>query len=124
MIKAPPTRKLENLMLKKVTLTKYVMSGGTDAYGQQERTGTSYTLKAEIQEITAENLSFFKPGTVDVGDAWGYFQPSYTVKGLTITISPEDEVTWNGKTWRIDFIEDAYIGESLWYRRAFLKRVV
>lgn len=124
MIKAPPTRKLANLMLKKVTLTKYALSGGTDAYGQQTRTGTSYSIKAEIQEIRAEDLSFFKPGTVNLGDAWGYFQPTYIVKGLTITLAAEDEVTWNNKTWRVDYIEEAYIRESLWYKRAFLKRVI
>jgi len=81
-------------------------------------------LEAEIQELTSEDLAFFVPGTVNLGDAYGYFLPDYNVKGQTINIVAEDEVTWNSKTWRIDTIEDYTFGEQVWYKRALLKRVL
>jgi len=125
MLKAPPKRKLSKLLMKKVTLTKFSLSGTDDAYGQKQRniSGT-YTLKAEIQEITTEDLAFFVPGTVHLGDALGYFLSDYEVKGQTITISSEDQVTWNSKTWRIDTIEDYTFGEQVVYKRALLRRVL
>jgi len=125
MLKTPPKRKLSKLLMKKVILTKFTLSGGDDAYGQRERTSsTTYRLDAEIQELTSEDLAFFVPGTVKLGDAYGYFLPNYIIKGQTITIACEDEVTWNSKTWRIDRIEDYYLGEQLWYRKALLKRAI
>jgi len=125
MIKAPPQRKLRNAFMKSVTLTKYTSSDNEDDWGQQTFTVSgTYIIAAEIQEITSEDLSFMVPGTANVGDAWGWFQPTYTKKGMTITIAPEDQVTWNSKTWRIDTIEDAYLGEHLWYRKALMRRVI
>lgn len=125
MLKVPPRRKLGKLLKKQVTLTKFSLSSNEDAYGQKERTvAGTYSIEAEIQEITAEDLSFLVPGVASIGDAWGYFLPSYLVSGQNITISPEDEVTWNGKTWRIDKIEDYYYGENLFYKRALMKRVI
>jgi len=125
MLKTPLRRKLGKLLMKKVTLTKYAFSNGDDAYGQRERdSGTSYIFNAEIQEITSEDLAFFVQGTVHLGDAYGYFLPDYPVKGQTISIASEDEVTWNGKTWRIDTIEDYTFGEQVWYKKALMRRVI
>lgn len=125
MLKTPPKRKLGKLMMKKVTLTKFSLSGEDDAYGQKLKDiSKTYILQAEIQEITAEDLAFFVPGTVNLGDAYGYFLPDYAIKGQTISISSEDEVTWNSKTWRIDTIEDYTFGEQVWYKRALLRRVL
>jgi len=123
MLKVPPRCKLRKLMMKRVILTKFTFSDTDDAYGQEERnTSGTYTLNAEIQELTSEDLAFFVSGTVNLGDAYGYFLPNYAVNGLIITISSEDEVTWNGKTWRIDTIEDYALGENVWYRRALMRR--
>jgi len=125
MFKAPPTRKLQSIFRKTVTLSKITTSGNDDAYGQKSETSSgTYRIRAEIQEITSYDLAYFVPGTVQIGDAWGYFLPSYTVNGKKVEIALEDEITWNGKTWEIDRIEDAYIGEKLWYRKAYLRRKV
>lgn len=125
MLKTPPKRKLGKLLMKKVTLTKFSLAGGDDAYGQRTRNvAATYILEAEIQELTSEDLAYFVPGTVNLGDAYGYFLPDYIIKGLTITIAAEDEVTWNSKTWRIDRIEEYTFGEQTWYKRALLKRVI
>lgn len=125
MLKTPPKKKLSKLLMKKITLTKYDLSGTDDAYGQKSKTIlATYTLKAEIQELTSEDLAFFVPGTVNLGDAYGYFFPSYEIQGQTISIAAEDEVTWSGKTWRIDRIEDYTFGEQIWYKRAFLRRLI
>lgn len=123
MLKAPPKRQLSKLFRKKVTLTKYTLSNGEDAYGQRRQTiKDTYTLFAEIQEITSEDIAYLVPGTANIGDAYGYFLPNYLVKGQVISIEVEDEVTWNNKTWRIERIEDFLFGEKLYYKRAFLKR--
>ena len=126
MLKVPPKAKLRKMFRKNVTLTKYTLSKNEDAYGQasQSESQEYVNLRAEIQEITAEDLAYLVPGTAQVGDAYGYFLPSYYTKGVTIEISPEDEVTWNNKTWRIERVEDYYLGDKLWYKRAFLKRVI
>ena len=123
MLKAPPSRKLASIFGKTVTLTQYLGTGDEDAFGQKNMTvlGT-YRIKAEVQEITSYDLSFLVPGIADVGDAWGFFLPSYKIKGKTLNLQPEDEITWNSKTWRIDKIEDFYVGESLWYRKALMRR--
>ena len=116
---------LRKVLKKQVTLKRYSVSKKEDAYGQAQRTlEDTYSLEAEIQEITSEDLAYFVPGTVEIGDAFGYFLPSYLKKGKTITIQVEDEIVWNNKTWRIERIEDFYYGDKLWYKRAFLKRVI
>jgi len=125
MFKTPPKVMLRKVLKKQVTLKRYSISENEDAYGQGERTlQATYSLEAEIQEITAEDLAYFVPGTVDVGDAYGYFLPSYLKKGKEVTIQVEDEIVWNNKTWRVERIEDFYYGDKLWYKRAFLKRVI
>ena len=125
MLKVPPRKKLSKIFNKTVTLEKYAYTNGSDEYGQSAGTLVdTYTINAEIQEITSEDLAFLVPGTAEVGDAWGYFYPDYTVKGQTIKIAPEDIVKWNNKTWRIDKIEDYSLGNSIFYKRAFLKRVI
>lgn len=125
MSKIPPRYVLKKIFKKKVTLTKYSYSNEDDAYGQGERSvSDTYSISAEIQEITSEDLAFVVPGVMEIGDAFGYFLPYYLVKGKEIAIEAEDEITWNGKTWRIDRIEDYYYGEKEWYKRAILKRVV
>ena len=127
MIRAPPPRKLRNLFLKSVTLSRYTLAAEdiNDAFGQRDRTlSGTYTLKAEIQEVTSEDIAFYIAGTVNLGDAWGFFQASYFDKGKQIVIAPLDEITWNGKTWMIDTIEDAFVGEQLWFKKAFLRRLI
>jgi type IV secretory pathway TrbF-like protein len=124
-MKVPPQRKLLHMFRKKVTLEKYSIEESTDSYGQTEETLVgSYQIDAEIQEVTAEDLVYMRPGVVEVGDAWGYFLPSYLVQGQTVTVEVEDIVKWNNKAWRIDRIEDYYLGGQLMYKRALMKRVV
>ena len=125
MFKLPPKTQLRKILGKTVTLKKYTYSGTEDEYGQKERTlSDSYSIKAEIQELTSEDLAFLPPGLANIGDAYGYFLPSYLAKGKTVEISTEDEIVWNNKTWRIDRVEDYYYGDKIWYKRAFLRRVI
>ena len=125
MFKVPPKFVSRKGFKKKVTLKRYSLSENDDAYGQSERSlEETFTLEAEIQEITAEDLAYLAPGTAEIGDAYGYFLPTYLKKGREISIQVEDEITWNNKTWRIERIEDFYYGDKLWYKRAFLKRVI
>jgi len=125
MFKVPHKFVLRIGVKKKVTLKRYSLSENDDAYGQSERSlEETFTLEAEIQEITAEDLAYLAPGTAEIGDAYGYFLPTYLKKGREISIQVEDEITWNNKTWRIERIEDFYYGDKLWYKRAFLKRVI
>jgi len=125
MFKVPPKFMLRKGLKKQVTLKRYSFSENEDAYGQSQRSlQETFTLEAEIQEITAEDLAYLVPGTAEIGDAYGFFLPTYLKKGREITIQVEDEITWNNKTWRIERIEDFYYGDKLWYKRAFLKRVI
>ena len=77
MFKVPPKAQLRKILGKKVTLKKYTYSGTEDEYGQKERTlDDSYSIRAEIQELTSEDLAFLPPGLANIGDAYGYFLPS------------------------------------------------
>jgi len=125
MFKLPPKVMLRKSLGKQVTLKRYSFSESEDAYGQSTRTlQDTYSLEAEIQEITAEDLAYLVPGTAEIGDAYGFFLPSYLKKGKEITLQVNDEIQWKGKTWRVERIEDFYYGDKLWYKRAFLKRVI
>jgi len=125
MLKGIPSWQLKKFFKKGVTLTKYSYSDGEDAYGQKSKTTTgTYTLEAEIQEIRSEDLAYMRPGLVELGDAWGFFLPSYTKKGKTVTVEIGDEVTWNSKTWRVDYIENYITENNVTYKRALLKRVI
>ena len=125
MLKIPPKYVLKKILKKEVTLTKYTYSNGEDAYGQRSQSVSgTYAINAEIQEITSEDLAYVVPGTMSIGDAFGFFLPSYLVKGKTISIAVDDEISWNNKTWRIDQVEDYYYGNKIWYKRAILKRVI
>jgi len=124
MLRAPSRSTLRKLFRKEVVLKRYTY-GPEDSYGQKAKTGSeTYPLKAEIQEIVAEDAIQLVPAELGIGDAYGFFLPSYIVKGQTIIIALEDEVIWNYKTWRIENIEDYYIGKKLSHKRALLKRVV
>jgi len=120
-----PSLSLKKLMRKDVVIIKYSLSGTEDAHGQKTRTKVGeYPVKAEIQEITAEDLSYMVPGVLEVGDAFGFFLPKYISRGVEITIEVEDEVMWNSKVWRVEKIENYDYGGKEWYKRVYLKRVV
>lgn len=125
MRKLPFRTKLRNVFAKQVVVSRRTTTASEDEYGQQETLTTEdFTVLAEIQELTSRDLLFLPPGTVSPGDAWGYFFPTYQVKGRTITIQPEDRVSWNSKTWRVDTIQDFSYGEDVFYSKILLRRVL
>jgi hypothetical protein len=96
-----------------------------DAYGQLVQSLVqTYNIPVEIQEITAWDLTFLVPGTAEIGDAWIFFLPEYDVKGQKLVVQPRDQVTWNGKTWWIDRIEEGWVGAHLWFKKALCRRVI
>ena len=125
MLKAPPKAVLRKIFKKEVDLKRYSFSESDDTYGQATRSlSETYPIKAEIQELTTEDLSFLPPGVASIGDAYGFFLPTYLVKGREVSVEVEDEIVWDNKIWRVERIENFYYGSKLWYKRAFLKRVI
>jgi len=124
-LKAYPKIGLKKIFKKDVNLIRHTETSSSDAYGQATMVPSeTFPLKAEIIEVTAEDLLYLPPGALNIGDAWGYFLPSYISKGREVIIQVGDVVQWNSKEWRIERIEDHYLGKKLSHKRAFLKRVV
>lgn len=120
-----PSLSLKKILRKEVIVIKYSLAGSEDAHGQKERTKIGeFPVRAEIQELTAEDLSYIVPGVLEIGDAFGFFLPKYISEGQEITVNVEDEVKWNEKVWRVERIESFTYGEKEYYKRAYLKRVI
>jgi len=126
MLKCPPVTIINRFFRKTVTLNRYILTETGDAWNQNSKTvSLTEEIKAEIQEIVAEEFANLKQGEVAVGDAYGYFLPSYNLGGNHIVMVVEqDEITWNSKTWKVERVENYYVGNTLFYKRAFLKRIV
>jgi hypothetical protein len=123
MMKGIPKVILRRLFKKEITLTRYTYTENTDAWGQKVSTSVAYTIMGEIQEVTSEDSQLWKVGEVQMGDAWGYFYPSYDVgKEITLDVQKDDEVTWNSKTWIVTEIQSMYYGRKESYKKVYLKR--
>lgn len=107
-----------------VTLHKIVETEIEDQFGQTEESETTYSIQAEIQSITLEDIAFLPAGSVKEGDAWGFFIPSYRVEGQDITVEVNDYISFKGIKYLVQRIEDYYQGNETVYRRAYLKRQV
>ena len=109
--------------LVKITATDITYGNTIDAYGMQEKTKETYSIKAEIQPVTDADLVILVPGQLTIGDAVGWFLDSYDVKGKTITVDPDDLVLDKDYTYRVDTIQDPTDGNTIIYRRAYLRRM-
>lgn len=123
-MKAIPSWKVKKTFKCSVILHKVTVSEIEDEFGQTEETETTYTIKAEIQSITLEDISYLPLGSVKEGDAWGFFLPVYSLEGQEIKIEPNDYITFKGIKYLIQRIEDYYEGNQIVYRRAYLKRQI
>jgi len=128
-LKRPPDWKLKKILtslgtevtLHKVTETELIAE---DPFGQTEESEETYTILAEIQSITLEEMTYLPAGEVQDGDAWGYFLPSYTIDSESYTVGVNDYITFNSIKYLVVRIIDQYMsGESV-IRRALLRRQV
>jgi len=125
-LKKPPAWKIKKILKCSVTLHKVTSTeiDSGDEFGQTEDTETTYSIPAEIQSITLEDMAFLPAGTVNEGDAWGFFVASYALEGQTITVEVNDYITFKGIKYLVQRIEDYYEENEAVSRRAFLKRQV
>lgn len=126
-MKAPPSWKIKKMYKCSVTLHKVTETAiGSDEYefGQTTEVEETYTIKAEIQGITLQDMAFLPAGEVNEGDAWGFFLPSYFVDGEDIIVAMNDYISFKGIKYLVKRIIDFYDGNTTVYRRAFLKRQV
>lgn len=112
-----------NVTLEKVTETEIEYSGTVDPYGMTEVTKETFTVRAEIQYVTMEDLQFMPPGILTIGDAIGYFLTYYDLEGQIITIDPNDIIKDGDNILRVDTILDHTHGKADVYRRAYLRRM-
>jgi len=92
-----------------------------EEYGQTTTTGTTFTIKAEIQPITSQDIIDIPPGMLEIGDAIGFFQKEYLLEGSVYTIKSEDLIIAGGTTYEVQTITNFYQGDRIIYRRAYLK---
>jgi len=128
-LKRPPDWKLKKILqslgtevtLHKITETELVAD---DEFGQTEETEETYTIFAEIQSITLEEMTYLPAGEVQDGDAWGYFLPSYTIDGESYSVAVNDYITFKTFKYLVIRIIDQYMGGETVLRRAHLRRQV
>lgn len=123
-MKAPPAWKIKKMYRCNVTLHKITETTIDDEFGQTEESETTYSIKAEIQSITLEDMAYLPAGEVSEGDCWGFFLPTYTVDGQEIEVEVNDYITFKNIKYLVQRIEDYYEGNTTVYRRGFLKRQV
>lgn len=123
-IKSIPRWQYRKTLRHDITLYKTTMTTiGDDEYDQKTETYQSYSIKAEVQPITLNELKDMPPGLMNLGDAWGYFLPSYYIQGQTITVEPEDEILCETIRYEVVKVEDHYQGNSIVWRRCYLRRI-
>lgn len=132
-MKSPPAWKIKKMYTCDVTLHKVttteIDTGHQDEFednpfGQVDQSEKTYSIKAEIQNITLEDMTYLPPGQVKEGDCWGYFLSSYRIEGEDIEIEVNDYITFNSIKYLIERIESYWDGNTEVYRRAFLRREV
>jgi len=81
-LKFPPNWQLKKAYLRQhATLLKKTVTMITDEYEQGLESFTEYPiLNCEIQPITSEDLVWLQPGTLNVGDARGWFKELIQMK--------------------------------------------
>lgn len=128
-MKNPPSWKLEKILKtlgSKITLqkvTETILASGSE-FGDTKETTTNYSIYAEIQTITLEDMNYLPAGEVRTGDAWGFFLPKYQVEGLEVTVEVNDYIIFNEKKYLVVRLEDEYMSGQTVLRRAFLQRQV
>jgi len=123
-LKAPPRWKVKKVLRSKVTLHKISESTIDDEFGQTEETETTIEILADIQPVTLEDMLYLPPGYVSQGDAWGFFLPVYQKNGLEYFVEVNDYISFKGVKYLVQRIDDAYEGDTVVVRRAYLKRQV
>lgn len=126
-MKRPPDWKLKKILKSsgtEVTLHKITESVIDDEFGQTEETEETYTIYAEIQSITLEDMTFLPAGEVKEGDAWGFFLPSYRIEGLDYTVAVNDYISFKGNKYLVVRLEDQFMRGETILRRALLRRQV
>jgi len=93
-----------------------------EEYGQTEVTGSTFTIKAEIQPITEKDLISLPPGMLEVGDAIGFFLKEYVLEGTTYTIEPEDLIIAGSITYEVQTVTDYFQGNDVVFRRGYLRQ--
>jgi len=123
-IKSIPRWQYRKLLKHDITLHKLTLSSiGDDEYDQKQESYTSYSIKGEVQPITLEELARLPPGIYKEGDAWLYVLPYYILKGETIVVENDDEITCEDVRYMVERVEDHYQGNNIVWRRCYLKRV-
>ena len=89
-----------NITLQKLTTVDKSMGGSNPSYGS----AVTLTQGADVQPVTHEFKEMLEAGLVNVGDAVGYFRPSYVISGTTYTVERGDLITFNSEAWVVKSI--------------------
>ena len=123
-IKSPPQWMLAKLLKRNIVLIKVTETEiEDDLYGQAEESKSTYSIKAEIQDITESDIMYLPEGALKVGDAIGYFLDYYIVSGNTIVVDVDDLIIDRGHSYRVQTILQPSQGDNNVYRRASLRRL-
>ncbi len=126
-MKRPPDWKLKKILKSigtTVTLHKITETEIDSEFGMTEETETTYSISAEIQSITLEDMRFFPAGEIVEGDLWGYFLPVYQIDGEDYRVQLNDYITFKSVKYLVVRIEDEFMNSDTVLRRALLRRVV
>jgi len=93
---------LHKVLVDDITLKKVTKTIIDEAYGVAEETITTYTIKGKVVLVTEEDLRFLPSGTLRLGEARGYFYPSYTIDATTVKVEIGDKITINNEDYKVE----------------------
>jgi len=113
---------LHKVLVDDITLKKVTKTIIDEAYGVAEETTTTYTIKGKVVLVTEEDLRFLPSGTLKLGEARGYFYPSYTIDSTTVTVEIGDKITINNEDYKVEELTLHQQGGEEIYREVILRK--
>ena len=115
---------LRRILTENITLKKKEETELDTEYGSVTKAYTSYTVRGLVIPTSVDEVRWIAPGYIHIGDARGFFYPSYEIDEDT-TISPVigDRVVWEGDEYTIDKINH-YRAYSIEFLECTLRKML
>lgn len=113
---------LRTILKDAVTLRVVTRTVTDSRWDTRHESTEDYQVKAKILIITQEDLRWIPGGTLRVGDARGFFFPSYQIGDKTIAADIGNRVIWQDLVFEILRVSP-YIDGQVQFRECYLKRV-
>lgn len=118
-----PTIILQNLFDSEIVLLKRTEVVIDSNFGTTGVTYTSYVAMARVVPITDWDLLYDKSGIIHMGQARGFFMPSYSFQGDYVRVMVGDRVFMQSTNWDVLKVAPFFDGNREIYLEALLDRI-